>query len=39
MANAFDFELKADDQVSASIQRIDEAVETCCRLWKKPRQG
>ncbi|KFK94594.1 MULTISPECIES: transglycosylase SLT domain-containing protein [unclassified Serratia (in: enterobacteria)] len=35
MANAFDFELKADEQVSAAIQRIEDAVKTLDPLLEK----
>ncbi|TKI02898.1 transglycosylase SLT domain-containing protein [Martelella alba] len=39
MANSFDFELKADDQVSASIQRIDEAVKNLLPNLTKTQDG
>lgn len=39
MANSFDFELKADDQVSAAIQRIDEAVKKLDPLLGKTADG
>lgn len=39
MANSFDFELKADDQVSAAIQRIDDAVKNLNPLLSKTTDG
>lgn len=39
MANAFDFELKADDQVSASIQRIDETIKNLLPSLEKTQTG
>ncbi|MFZ1871730.1 MAG: lytic transglycosylase domain-containing protein, partial [Chania sp.] len=35
MANAFDFELKADEQVSAAIQRIEDAVKSLDPMLEK----
>ncbi|EKN4693254.1 lytic transglycosylase domain-containing protein [Yersinia ruckeri] len=39
MGNAFDFELTATDQASASIQRIDEAVKNLLPQLDKTRDG
>ncbi|WP_410015805.1 hypothetical protein [Sodalis sp. C49] len=39
MANSFDFELKADDQVSQSIHNIDEAVKKLLPSLDKTRDG
>lgn len=39
MANAFDFQLTADDQASASILRIEEAVKNLTPMLDKTRKG
>ncbi|SUQ37353.1 Uncharacterised protein [Yersinia ruckeri] len=39
MANAFDFELVANDQVTATIHRIDEAVKKLVPQLDKTRDG
>ncbi|MFW5402819.1 hypothetical protein V2A85_24590, partial [Yersinia sp. 1252 StPb PI] len=39
MGNAFDFELTATDQASASIQRIEEAVKNLIPDLDKTRDG
>ncbi len=39
MANSFDFELKADDQVSESLQRIHEAVQNLLPSLDKTQTG
>ncbi|MEN4910774.1 hypothetical protein [Erwinia amylovora] len=39
MANAFDFQLTADDQASASILRIEEAVKNLNLMLDKTRKG
>lgn len=39
MANAFDFQLTADDQVSASILRIEEAIKNLNPMLDKTRKG
>lgn len=39
MSNAFDFELIADDRVSATIDEINEAIKTCSLNWIRRRKS